>query len=226
MAKPTVLPEWATSVSAVITEPALGVKQLGHQYSTRCPPGWLNWWQELVYDWTNWLSGTENGWKYIPLSTGWFDNSALVLPDVYWMPVFVAGSGLRWMQRYGAWEQDLYFPIDLHDVSEITRIEVICDPVEARTGTDRMGVQLLTGYTNGALSAIGSLVYDNGSADLQTIVVDTSTHGSFPVAVPNDITAWIRVKSGNDTTRAHYGDYVYDVKIKVKRRVAGVARPI
>jgi hypothetical protein len=58
--KPTQLPEWATSVSADVTEPLLAKKQTGWVNSELPPAGWFNWWMELVYNWSAYLDDLAN----------------------------------------------------------------------------------------------------------------------------------------------------------------------
>ncbi len=55
MAKPTKLPEWASGGSADVTEPSAGEKALGWEAGKTAPAGWMNWIQELVYDWFVWV---------------------------------------------------------------------------------------------------------------------------------------------------------------------------
>lgn len=51
MARPTKLPEWATGGSALVTEPNQAKKELGWTAAEDPPPGYFNWYQELVHDW-------------------------------------------------------------------------------------------------------------------------------------------------------------------------------
>lgn len=53
--KPVKLPEWATDPGADVVEPSVGQKGDGWDVSDRPPAGWLNWLQELTYDWLNWV---------------------------------------------------------------------------------------------------------------------------------------------------------------------------
>jgi hypothetical protein len=57
MAKPSVLPEWASSASAAITEPTLAQKQAGWSVRQRLPAQYLNWWKKTVYQWVQYLDG-------------------------------------------------------------------------------------------------------------------------------------------------------------------------
>lgn len=56
--KPTELPRWADTGSAPagnITDPPSGNKDMGWVADEVPPSSWFNWWQQLVYKWTQWL---------------------------------------------------------------------------------------------------------------------------------------------------------------------------
>jgi hypothetical protein len=55
--KPADLPEWGSGGSAEITEPSLGVKQVGWKAAVNPPtPQWFNWWMNLVFQWLAWVN--------------------------------------------------------------------------------------------------------------------------------------------------------------------------
>lgn len=54
--RPSTLPEWATDVGATVEEPLTAKKKEGWVPDEIPPPGWFNWWQELVYDWIYYMS--------------------------------------------------------------------------------------------------------------------------------------------------------------------------
>jgi hypothetical protein len=61
--KPSSIPEWASSPSdpGDIVEPSGAKKQDGWNASERPPAQYFNWWQNLVYQWVDYLDGWFNG---------------------------------------------------------------------------------------------------------------------------------------------------------------------
>ena len=55
MPKPASLPRWATDAGADITEPLEPKKDIGWEASEKPPREYFNWWQNLVYEWTEYL---------------------------------------------------------------------------------------------------------------------------------------------------------------------------
>lgn len=53
--KPTEQPEWASGGSAVLVDPTTGKKQAGWVRKEKPAAELLNWWQNLVWKWTQWL---------------------------------------------------------------------------------------------------------------------------------------------------------------------------
>jgi hypothetical protein len=62
-AKPSQLPRWATSAGRILEPPETGTtttsKDAGHIENTRPPPRMMNWWQNLVYKWCQYLDDIE-----------------------------------------------------------------------------------------------------------------------------------------------------------------------
>jgi hypothetical protein len=59
MPKPSILPQWATVGGAQIVEPTVGKKAQGWNTQEKPPGQYLNWWQNLVYQWMQYLNGLE-----------------------------------------------------------------------------------------------------------------------------------------------------------------------
>jgi hypothetical protein len=53
--KPVTLPEWASDAAADVVIPSAGKKLLGWIKGERPPAQYFNWWQELVYNWIQYL---------------------------------------------------------------------------------------------------------------------------------------------------------------------------
>ncbi len=53
--KPSDLPTWATDGGADIVEPNAGKQALGHRAGERPPAQYFNWWQNLVFQWIEWI---------------------------------------------------------------------------------------------------------------------------------------------------------------------------
>ena len=58
--KPAALPRWATDVTAVISEPSSGAKDVGWTSAQSPPASWMNWLQNLAYQWCAWLDAFES----------------------------------------------------------------------------------------------------------------------------------------------------------------------
>ena len=58
--KPASLPEFASGGAAAVTAPTAAKKLLGWVVGEKPPAQYLNWWQELVYNWTQYLDDLEN----------------------------------------------------------------------------------------------------------------------------------------------------------------------
>lgn len=58
VSKPTSLPRWATDGSALLTEPSSGKKDVGWEVEEP-PADWMNWLQNLVYQWLHYLDDLE-----------------------------------------------------------------------------------------------------------------------------------------------------------------------
>ncbi len=54
--KPTVLPEWATGGSAVVTTPSVAKQELGWETQEKPPAQHLNWIKLHTYNWLDWLN--------------------------------------------------------------------------------------------------------------------------------------------------------------------------
>jgi hypothetical protein len=54
--KPLELPEWASGGGAPITDPSSSEKQAGWSVGALPPAEYFNWWQKLVWNWTQWLN--------------------------------------------------------------------------------------------------------------------------------------------------------------------------
>jgi len=67
MTIPLKLPTWATDTgNSDIVEPADALKIVGWAADDRPPAGWLNWWQNMVYQWVAWIAHVQaKNWKYV-----------------------------------------------------------------------------------------------------------------------------------------------------------------
>ena len=88
MAKPAALPEWATDAGADVVEPSTGKKEIGWEAEERPPAQFLNWWQELVYDWLSYL----NDGDFEGAST--FDDTLEVTGVLTTLSTIAANAGL------------------------------------------------------------------------------------------------------------------------------------
>ena len=61
MARPTKDPRWATA-GADVVEPNEGRKDVGWENDAYAIPEYLNWWQELVYDWIVYMTAAQEYW--------------------------------------------------------------------------------------------------------------------------------------------------------------------
>lgn len=60
MAKPLITPEWATALVAQVFDPGLVYRQVGWSAGQKPPAPIMNWWQNNVMQWCNYLNNFEN----------------------------------------------------------------------------------------------------------------------------------------------------------------------
>lgn len=122
-----------------------------------------------MYHPCSWISawdGSNPDWEYI-ISTNRLDSLVNYAGAV--LPVFL--------------------PIGTLDTEFTIRV----DPGAARSGTNRMAVQLYKQTRTGSLSTVGTIVYDNGTASEQDMIV---TNNSLVVAA--DEMYLLRLTAGHD----------------------------
>lgn len=117
----------------------------------------------------------------------------------------------NWVLSYFVWscnttKDDLYIPIKLPVGVEVdVTVTIKIDPGAAETGTDR--INAVWGYKEGSGSEqqIGSIVYDDGTASLQDLVISLSAY--TPTAARH---YFVKLQSANNTNY----DYMYSFRVQ------------
>mgnify|MGYP001567157415 CR=1 FL=1 len=119
MAKPTSLPNWATTdVTSAISgqankvTPPTAKQATGFAYREKPPRNWFNWWMNLVYQWISWLAGEHT--LLIPVT-------AAILPDdskfAFASPF--AGSTAGFIYKIATDSFQMIFPVPLQQGQRI-----------------------------------------------------------------------------------------------------------
>lgn len=224
MAKPTEDYTWATDTNfadpgqdwdaqPTKVEPGpTGYRQQGFLPARLLPADFLNWLFNAIGKWLTWFDA-----RFASDGASLYDNAQRSFPlsHMNFRPDAAAGA-LDWNPDASKWvsaqnNAQLFLPLEAHMplAGHWDTFRVLVTPGAARTGTNKVSVSLWKqDVADGAVTQVGSTVYDDGTTNQQEIVLSNSS--VFDLSA-NDFAWYLMVKAGN--TGSASPDSVYMARI-------------
>ena len=194
MAKPTTLPEWASSGLKIT--PSSGKQQNGWNVGEIPPAQFENWRANLVYDWLNWLDDHTDATRtlIVPASDG-----------------IIQISGNGWLFQETLWDGSggvagdrVFFPLNLEIGAVLKTVRGYVKDTNGANGTLQV-VVARAAQTTGSGSTIASSSVSAADGTAQTLTVDCSSHA---IVTGYSYYAYVVAGAGASTT-----DQIYNLQV-------------